>query len=760
MLFTTVLRQRSQHYCFSRRQILPPADTGYLKYPGYALEESFKAKAGVCLYVRADVCCRRLSCLEDPSFSMLAVHVDSGPLARVYSSLYRSHTGDADTTRLFDHLSRAADDAQAQFPNAELVFLGALNAHHKDLCQTLASLQASCIRSACSALRLGDANSTLMQEVSYFLHERRIRDLTDGCSSWFMSVNVGVPQGSVLSHTFFLLHINDLIQLANTHCCADDSTLHARYFGHAASGQVETKDFGPHFRMGYQKLVEFNAQKTQVWRFHGKNIAIPSPSLSSGHNTGATEQHYHTRYGSSLRPESKGLHRNLDQNSFTQTRSPEQSAAFFHPRSTALVVQNASAAWNIARTSGMAPLSTYSMPCIGCSGALPASLAMKRGPRALTFVVTDLLWPLFLHEQRNLTHFFVVLFCVGIIYSVSDAKLRGGDAETAARVWQWASWADSELLPASCAWVFPYLGIMQFNKQNVERAKSDLLAALKVLDSHLLPRTFLAGERPTLADVIVYCSLIHAYQYVLEPSIRSGLVNVTRWFLTLANQPQVRAVTPPLTLCAAAPVLDPKKFQEISKKEGGKKEKKAEKKQEAKKEAPQPAPEEEFEEKPKEGKDPFDLMPKGTFNMDDFKRFYSNEEEAKSIPYFWEKFDPEHYSIWYAEYKYPEELAKVFMSCNLITGMFQRLDKMRKQAFASVCLFGSDNDSTISGVWVWRGQDLAFTLSSDWQVDYESYDWTKLDPKDEKTKTLVKNYFSWTGTDKAGRPFNQGKVFK
>lgn len=54
--------------------------------------------------------------------------------------------------------------------------------------------------------------------------------------------------------------------------------------------------------------------------------------------------------------------------------------------------------------------------------------------------------------------------------------------------------------------------------------------------------------------------------------------------------------------------------------------------------------------------------------MDDFKRCYSNEDEAKSIPYFWEKFDPENYSIWFAEYKYPEELAKVFMSCNLITG--------------------------------------------------------------------------------------------
>jgi elongation factor 1-gamma len=50
------------------------------------------------------------------------------------------------------------------------------------------------------------------------------------------------------------------------------------------------------------------------------------------------------------------------------------------------------------------------------------------------------------------------------------------------------------------------------------------------------------------------------------------------------------------------------------------------------------------------------------------------------------------------------------MSCNLIGGMYQRLDKLRKHAFASVCLFGSDNDSTISGIWVWHGQDLIFPV--------------------------------------------------
>ena len=48
------------------------------------------------------------------------------------------------------------------------------------------------------------------------------------------------------------------------------------------------------------------------------------------------------------------------------------------------------------------------------------------------------------------------------------------------------------------------------------------------------------------------------------------------------------------------------------------------------------------------------------------------------------------------------------MSRNLISGMFQRLEKLKRHAFASVCLFGTDNNSTISGVWVCEGQELVF----------------------------------------------------
>ena len=177
--------------------------------------------------------------------------------------------------------------------------------------------------------------------------------------------------------------------------------------------------------------------------------------------------------------------------------------------------------------------------------------------------------------------------------------------------------------------------------------------------------------------------------------------------------------------------------------------------------------------------------------LDEFKRKYSNEDTLSvALPYFWDHFDKDGWSLWYSEYRFPEELTQTFMSCNLITGekmalgggreatvvgdviskaecsssplgMFQRLDKLRKNAFASVILFGTNNSSSISGVWVFRGQELAFPLSPDWQVDYESYTWRKLDPGSEETQTLVREYFCWEGAfQHVGKAFNQGKIFK
>jgi len=159
-------------------------------------------------------------------------------------------------------------------------------------------------------------------------------------------------------------------------------------------------------------------------------------------------------------------------------------------------------------------------------------------------------------------------------------------------------------------------------------------------------------------------------------------------------------------------------------------------------------------------KDPFAEMPKTSLNMDEFKRVYSNEDTAtKALPYFWEHFDNDNCSIWFCEYKYPNELTKVFMTCNLIAGMFQRLEKLRKNAFGSMCVFGTDYDNTIAGVWFWRGSGLAFELAPDWKTDYESYTWTRLQLDSEKTKQLVNQFFLWEG-EHNGKQFNQGKIFK
>ena len=361
-----------------------------------------------------------------------------------------------------------------------------------------------------------------------------------------------------------------------------------------------------------------------------------------------------------------------------------------------------------------------------------------------------------------------------IAYYVSNAQLKGANDFEKAEVLQWLSFADSEIGPAAAAWVFPILGIIQFNKNSNERAKQDISAALGSLQARLQENTYLVGERITLADIVVFTSLLQLFQHVADPAYRKPYVAVNRWFNTILNQPQTKAVVKDFKFCENEAVFDPKKYQEFQAKFSGgaaqaapKKEKKekpaaekpAKKEKEAEPEEEMDAAEQALLMEPK-SKDPFDSMPKGTFNFDDFKRVYSNEPEEKSIPYFFEKFDPENYSIWYGEYKYAHELTKVFMSCNLITGMFQRLDKMRKQSFASCILFGEDNNSTISGIWVWRGQDLVFPLSPDWQIDYETYDWKKLDAKSEETKKLVTQYFSWTGTDKEGRKFKEGKIFK
>lgn len=113
-------------------QINPPDDLSYLRYPGYNLEHAFKSRAGVCMYIKGDICYHRLHSLEVSDLSVLWARVDYSSCSRVYACLYRSHSGDAESARLFEHIQWATDRVLEQYPTAELVILGDFNAHHKE----------------------------------------------------------------------------------------------------------------------------------------------------------------------------------------------------------------------------------------------------------------------------------------------------------------------------------------------------------------------------------------------------------------------------------------------------------------------------------------------------------------------------------------------------------------------------------------------------------------------------------------------------
>ena len=66
--------------------------------------------------------------------------------------------------------------------------------------------------------------------ISFFLSNRRLRVVLDGKSSQEYPVNAGVPQGSILGPTLFLLYINDLPDdvICDIAIYADDTALYSK----------------------------------------------------------------------------------------------------------------------------------------------------------------------------------------------------------------------------------------------------------------------------------------------------------------------------------------------------------------------------------------------------------------------------------------------------------------------------------------------------------------------------------------------------
>ena len=101
----------------------------------------------------------------------------------------------------------------------------------------------------------------------------------DGKSSQEYTVNVGVPQGSVLDTTLFLLYINDLPEhvICDIATYADDTTLYSKcdlesdlWQQLELASELES-DLRDTVEWGKKLLVNLNAGKTQLVLFEWSN---------------------------------------------------------------------------------------------------------------------------------------------------------------------------------------------------------------------------------------------------------------------------------------------------------------------------------------------------------------------------------------------------------------------------------------------------------------------------------------------------------
>ncbi|KAF9087818.1 Elongation factor 1-gamma [Mortierella sp. AM989] len=339
-----------------------------------------------------------------------------------------------------------------------------------------------------------------------------------------------------------------------------------------------------------------------------------------------------------------------------------------------------------------------------------------------------------------------------------DSSLIGRSKAEEAHILQWIQFVDISIAPSLSQWIQPLFAPERaiYNKLTETQAIEKVKNKLHVLERHLFKKTYLVGERITLADISCASSLYTGFKLVFDEPFRKSYPAVTRWFNTIVNQPNFKAVAGEFKLCETALKFTPPKKEAKEKKPKEEKPKAA--KETKKPKEPEEEPEETFEDAPKP-KSKLDLLPAAKMSLDEWKRQYSNNETPVATKWLWENIDlTTDYSIWKVDYKYNDELTKLYMSNNLAGGLMNRLERARKYAFGCLVVAGEDNDNIITGYFIVRGNAEEMIEEITDAADYDSYTWVKVNVDDEEKKK-IDQVFAWEGAIN-GKPIRDGKVFK
>jgi len=320
-----------------------------------------------------------------------------------------------------------------------------------------------------------------------------------------------------------------------------------------------------------------------------------------------------------------------------------------------------------------------------------------------------------------------------------NGSMYGGDSLAQGQVDGWLDWCALTFEAANFQWIGPIMGYLKYNKKIEQEAVKKIKGNMQFLNKYLSTRTFLVGERLTLADVAIFLALGAMVKMVFDEKFRKPYGHVFRWFKTIAAMDKVTAVTGELVWCETPMKWVPPKKD---KKQKGKK------KQQQQKKKPKP-------------KDEFADLEKSSFSIEDFKTHYANDDpRTQSIPFLMKNFDSKGWSMWKADFKYQEENEFAFKSRNLVGGMFNRISaKLKKYAFACCDFVGEESGPhDITQFWIIRGQKLPqLLLDCD---DSELYDWVKIDFDADSTPDLVMNMLGWDEKCVVnGKPWLCSKLF-
>lgn len=138
---------------------------------------------------------------------------------------------------------------------------------------------------------------------------------------------------------------------------------------------------------------------------------------------------------------------------------------------------------------------------------------------------------------------------LAIAYFVSDEALRGGTNEVnKAECLQWLFFGEQDLLPVIFNHIFPILDLMPKAKEN-DKNQKELFRLLEYLNTCLKTKTFLVGERLSLADISVCLNLTLLFKHGLLANDRDKFTYLMRWFNTIIHQKHVQDVIGPFQYC-------------------------------------------------------------------------------------------------------------------------------------------------------------------------------------------------------------------